>query len=148
MHANVYAHCATVFLGVNFDQVDKLKLQNDYHQMYHSKRPEQPITSDSFHFVIANNTADNLAEIEKVDALISKAHLRAVNFILLDDPNEDLDKVSREQLMNHLKKWDGHFRSNSFNGPLVLGIATVNYEALLIEGYQVRGINRLSLGLS
>lgn len=147
MKANVYAHCATVFLARSFEHIDTNKLSNDYGKYYHGKRPEQPITTDSFHFIVAQRTQENIDELNKVNDLIKRPHLRSVNFVLLDDPNDDMDDVTKDQLMQFLKDWSKYFQSNAYNGTLVHGIVVQTYEALLIEGYQVRGINRLSLGL-
>lgn len=141
------AHCATVFLLPNFKGIDKIALQKDYHQKYHAKRLETPVTTDSYHFITVEHTQENLDALVTINDLVKKPHLRAINFILLDDPTIDISDDDNAQLKYFMKEWDNMFRKSSFTGSLVMGICVQNFEALLIEGTQVRGVNRLSLGL-
>lgn len=147
MYIDVQAHCGTVFLSTTFDNVDKDKLKKDYHDCYHSKRPPVPKTIDSMFFVTVGLDEENLNQLRLVNELVKKPTLRAVNFILLDDPNLDPTTDELAQLKSFMKEWDGHFKKNSYNGSLTMSICTQNFSAMLLEGYQVRGINRLALGL-
>lgn len=145
---NVTTTAVTVFLFDNFDDVDKPKLQLDYHKTYHSKRPTRnPEIRDRFFYIDGSDSKDNFKQINAIDELIRIHDLRAVNFIILEKGEQPLNKECKDKFKGLMIKWNNHFKRNSFSGFLTTRITTQNFQATLIDG-KVRGINNFTAGLS
>lgn len=147
MHHIVTATAATVFLSDTFLGVDCHRMAMDYHEIYHGKRPPDPVITDHFIFIDATGTGENVRACTSVHDLVKKHDLRSVNFILLNRPEFAMGIEELSLLKLRMKNWDGYFKKNSYNGSLNLSICTQNFEATLLEGYKIRGVNRLALGI-
>lgn len=147
MHVKITATVATVFLHDKKDEIDKIKLRKDYHELYHSKRPADPVIFDKFIFVNQTEDSENLSQIKIIDDLIKIHDLRSVNFIIISNEEKPISDDLVSKFRDQLNKWDVHFKRNSFSGFLSLRICTQNFQADLVDKYQVRRIKRLPLTL-
>lgn len=146
MNVPLTATSGTVFLYQDGLNIDKIKLKNDYHKLYHSKRPVDPAIFDKFFFVNETDSEENLKEKTLVDNLIRIHDLRTVNFVMLTHDDKPLSTENKTKFRDMMIKWDAHFKSNSYNGFLTLRICTQNFQAKLFENHQVRNVERFSLG--
>lgn len=143
----IYATTGTVIIGADVVGAERFHLQNDFNQTFHSKRPADPIIKDRFIYLSAKDILEDGEASLEVDRLIKHHDLRAVNFVVIKSLELEKVKLDMDATVEKLKYWDSHFKKNSFSGSLSLGIAVNNFEATIIDGFKVRGLNRLSLGL-
>lgn len=145
MSTMVTATVATVFLVPKGVSVLEEDLVNHYDYLYQDSRPADPVITDRWFFIYEGKEDSSL--LQSIKDLTKVNDLRAVNFIVLDDEDDNLTKESHVYFKSMLKEFENHFKINSYTGGLVLGIVVQCFTGMLFDKYRVHGLNRYILGL-